>query len=107
MSTTVERLTEYTTGIEIRREDFGPGYAGDWSYQTVLAGAMCVSYIDENKTECGKPSVGTVDVDIRATLDLFPYCSAEHAERLELDLVEEIEAQGRFTVPGRNGFGRA
>lgn len=107
MAMTAERLTENTTGIEIRREDFGPGYAGDWSYQTVIAGATCVFYIDENKTECGKPSVGTVDVDIRAAFDLFPHCSTDHANRLELDLVEEIEAQGGSTIPGRNGFGRA
>ncbi len=104
---TVERLTENTTGIEIRREDFGSGYAGDCSYRTVIAGVACVSYIDEVKTECGNPSVGTVDVDIRASLELFPYCSTEHARQLELDLVKEIEAQGGSTVPGRNGFGRA
>ena len=92
---------------EIRREDFGPGRAGDWAYQTILGGAICLTYVDDEKTECGQIATGTVDVDIRGDLDLFPFCTNEHGIILTKQLVEEIERNGSSTTPSRNGFGRA
>lgn len=90
----------------VRREDFGSGRAGEWAYQTILAGASCETYIDAYGNRCGELSVGTVDVDILGNLDLFPYCSDTHAQLLEDQLVSEIEKNGDHTAPGRNGFGR-
>jgi len=93
--------------IRIERENFGPGTAGDWAYQTIAGGATCVAFIDDEKTECGQKAIGTVDVDIRGDLDLFPHCTDEHAKLLTDQLVQEIENNGGYTVPSRNGFGRA
>ena len=104
---TVERLTENTTGIEIRREDFGPGYAGNWSYRTVLSGAPCVTYIDEYGNMCGDPPVGTVDIDVRDDLEFFPFCSPEHQQLVQEQILSDLHRQGRSSVPGVNGFGRA
>ncbi|OGH48077.1 MAG: hypothetical protein A3A51_02785 [Candidatus Levybacteria bacterium RIFCSPLOWO2_01_FULL_39_10] len=101
----VERLTEQT--VDVKREAFGPGFAGEWAYQTILGGATCETYIDGGKNKCGKKALGTVDVDIAGNLDLFPYCTEDHAVKLTSQLVGEIENNGNHTMPFRNGFERA
>ncbi len=91
----------------ISRDDFGPGDAGERSFQTIAQGATCEAYKDKTKKEtCGKFSIGTVDIDISANLELFPYCGEQHAKQLEKDLILELKEKGKITVPGRNGFGR-
>lgn len=109
---TAETLTPKPKSIEpaertILREEFGPGKAGDWAFQVISSGASCETFIDADKNKCGDAAIGTVDVDIRGELDVFPYCSPEHGTLLEQQLVADIEASGGFTYPGRNGFGRA
>lgn len=91
----------------VRREDFGPGHAGNLAFIAVSGGTPCETYIDDAKTKCGQPPIGTVDIDILGDVDPFPYCSGEHAVTLQNQLLEDLHRQGRNSVPGRNGFGRA
>lgn len=92
---------------QARREDFGPGTAGTMAFFAVASGFPCQTYIDGDKNICGNSPIGTVDVDIRDDVDTFTYCSKEHGSQLKDQLVKELESMGRYTVPGRNGFGRA
>ena len=89
-----------------KREDFGPGKVGEWSFHLIKNGAECTAYINDEKTECGKLSIGTVDVDIRYDLDLFPFCSTEHRKVLTYQLLKDTKANGETTTPSINGFGR-
>lgn len=106
----IERLNSIdaaTTATIVDRENFGPGAAGDWAYWTIAGGALCVTFVDDSKAECGQKATGTVDVDIMGHLDLFPYCTEEHASMLTGQLIAETEGNGHSTIPSRNGFGRA
>ena len=91
---------------EIRREDFAPGRTGEMSYLAVKSGTPCEAFIDQNKTKCGKPPIGTVDIDIRYDLEFFPFCTPEHKQLLLDQLDSELEAQGRYSYASSNGFGR-
>ena len=92
----------------VKREDFGPGQAGELAYQTVLGDFPCETWIDDNKTVCGKPPVGTVDVDNLANHDPIPVCSEEHATALEKQIREELKRKSKPGIAGmgRNGWGR-
>lgn len=105
---TIERLGDTRAETEVRREDFGPGFAGEISFKTVLGGSPCIIYIDETKEMCGKPPIGTLGVDIGASYDVFPYCSEEHASLLEKQLIETTATfrSGVSSVIDKNGLGR-
>ncbi len=92
---------------QMRREDFGPGSAGDLAFGVVSSGEPCVTYIDDKKNTCGRPPIGTVDVDVRDDLDFFPFCSPDHQQLLQQQLLDELSEQGRLTVPGMNGKERS
>lgn len=100
--------TDQTERI-VRREDFGSGEAGELAFQSVVAGFPCATYIDGDQTQCGNPPIGTVDVDLQADYNPFPFCSEEHADLLENQIADDLEATGRHGAIrgiGRNGFGR-
>jgi hypothetical protein len=83
------------------RNQFGPGDVGEEAYKIINSGASC------KIRGCTKIADRTVDVDILGEATLFPACGNEHALKLETVLCEELSAQGRTTVPSRNGFGRS
>jgi hypothetical protein len=105
--------TQKTDGIEmgstvqskIRREDFAPGRLGEMSYQVVLSGEPCVTYVDDQKNRCGRPPATTVDIDIRGQVELFPACE-DHPGLLIKQLEEEIYGIGSSSFPSQNGSGR-
>src|SRR3972149_3088258 len=104
----VERISEnkFEALLQISRDDFGPGYIGEKSYQIILSGAGCEAFIDENKTKCNLPSIGTADIDVRDDLEFFPFCSPEHQMLVQSQVLDELNDQGRYSVPAMNGFGR-
>lgn len=89
-------------GKLVSSEDFGKGKAGQMAFAAVLNEVPCTTYVDESKNECGNIPIGTVDADIGASFDVFPYCTEEHALILE----KELRAATHSSL-GRNGRGRA
>lgn len=89
----------------LKREDFGSGNAGDKAFQTIKEGAPCTAYTTDNNT-CNRLSIGTLDLDIGASLDFFPFCSPEHEVELRKSLTEEFHLNDKAAVVGKNGMSR-
>lgn len=89
-------------GKLVSSKDFGRGKAGQISFSAVLNEVPCEAFIGETKNQCGNIPIGTIDADIGASFDVFPYCREEHALILEKALRAETHSS-----LGRNGNGRA
>jgi len=93
-------------GILVRRSEFGKGHLGETSWQLISGGATCGA-IGQSGNPCGNPGIGTTDFDVLGDAELVPHCNLEHHRKIIQDVRRDLEAQGRNTVFGRNGFGRA
>lgn len=100
---------QYRTPEELRemRENFGQGVAGKIAFAMVASGAKCEARTGENGKECSELSQGTLDFDVMGYLDTVPVCGNECTVFEKGMIDSELAAQGRSTVFGINGKGRA
>lgn len=99
----VEKLREVQL---LARENFGPGKAGESAFRIISLGAFCETRLDDGKP-CGEVAKQTLDFDIIGELEQMPVCGLGHRS-IEVNRInEELRAEGRNTIPGFNGFGRA
>lgn len=104
----VEQVKERSSFGELTRlrRQFGKGAAGKLAFRTIVGGASCEAMLDEQGILCGEPADRTVDFDALGTYDLVPSCGA-HEKLIGTRIITVLERQGRTTVLGRNGWGRA
>lgn len=103
----VERLI-VSEPIIARREDFGPGKAGEIAYAIINSGNPCEVKVESKP--CSKKAIETVDFDIPilSGVEFIPVCSAEHRNKAQEDMDKfNKEVGNRVTSFGTNGFGRA
>lgn len=89
----------------MQRKEFGSGRLGEKAWQLVSFGVPCEAIIGGH--QCGIPAIGTTDYDVLGDAEITPHCSEEHHRLIMEGVNHDLSAQGRSTVFGRNGFGRA
>lgn len=88
------------------RKEFGRGAAGKLAFKTIVRGASCEAILDKQGALCGQRADRTVDFDVLGSFDFVPSCAA-HEKFIGTRILTDLERQGRTTVLGRNGWGRA
>lgn len=91
--------------IAFRRE-FGKGRAGSLAFRAIAGGIGCEAILDDRGNRCQVPADRTVDFTVLGSDDFVPSCFS-HKELIEKRILADLEEQGRSTVIGRNGRGRA
>jgi len=122
-------LEEVKRGVHITRELFGPGKSGERSYQAVISARDIIqrTKMGEEVTEeekalakqdscsfpyptdpnrCNGLPTGTVNYDVLGDEEIVLTCSREHSEAVEKAIESDLQKEGRFTWPARNGWGR-
>lgn len=69
-------------------------------------GAKCEARVGSDGARCGKEADQILDFDVLGCAEQIPVCQ-EHIHAVMGVIQEELERQGRSTVFGSNGFGRA
>lgn len=94
------RLSELKT----LRKEFAPTRVGSAAFRMVARGASCEMKIDGEA--CGNKSKMTAEFDIIGEMEMIPVCGEAHFKMLREMVDKDLDAQGRSTVFGINGFGR-
>jgi hypothetical protein len=92
--------------LPIKREDFGPGRAGDMDYSLMLFKPPCEAFIDEEKNLCGKPAIKILDFDTATTTEQLPVCSDVCWSKAEQLIFSDEIKRGKTPRIGINGWGR-
>lgn len=79
--------------VEIKRENFGPGKAGERAYRLISFGVACETKV-EGET-CGKMATGTMDFDVIGEMDMIPVCTEEHWAFVAELVEQSLRNQGR------------
>lgn len=101
----VEQRASLGSLLALRRQ-FGRGMAGTLAFRTIASGTSCEAILNGQGAICGEPADRTVDFDVLGTCDFIPSCPA-HERDIGDRIVEDLDRQGRYTVLGKNGWGRA
>ena len=89
----------------IKRSDFGPGDAGERSWNLINNKATCEAIVGGKK--CGLPAIQVLNYDVLGDLECLPICGDEHCQEVRTTIERELESQGRSTAFGINGWGRS
>lgn len=92
-------------GTLVSRVSFGQGYLGRQAWEMIRSGSSCEARVDGQL--CGKPGVGTTDYDFLGDAEQKVHCGDAHHEFIAQAVLNDLAAQGRNTVIGRNGNGRS
>lgn len=104
----VEQVKKRVPLRELRmlRKEFGSGAAGKIAFRVIASGASCEAMLGKQGILCGKSADRTVDFDVLGGYNLVPSCET-HEEFIGTRILTDLGRQGRTTVLGRNGWGRA
>lgn len=102
----VEQRASLRSLLELRRQ-FGRGSAGKRAFRVIASGVLCEALLDGQGSVCDQRADRTVDFDVLGSFDFVPSCGAAHEELIGARILADLERQGRITVLGRNGWGRA
>ena len=95
----IENMSVESTSID--RSKFGPEEAGQSAWELIASVVLC------SFEGCERQAVGTTDFDVLGDLTQLPHCSEEHHKELLFQVAYELNVQGRFISPSKNGWGRA